>query len=73
MVAKFTSCFYRLFFTVAFLLLLIAVIDWIMRLFGWTLSWVSYEPGRMIEFSSIFMLASIVFLLRQIRDVNKNS
>jgi len=71
MINTLTSILSRLFFSVALILLLIAIIDWFMRLFGWTFSWLSYQPGRVFEFSAILMIAVIVLLLRQIREAVK--
>ena len=68
MVNKLTSIFSRIFFVVASLLLLIAIIDWILRLFGWTFSWIPYQPGRLLEFAAYIMIFVIVLLLRQIRE-----
>jgi len=68
MVNKLTSIFSRILFSVASLLLLIAIIDWILRLFGWTFSWLTYNPGRLLEFAAYIMIFVIVLLLRQIRE-----
>ncbi len=71
MIDKLTSFFSRLFFFVGFLLLIIAVMDWFLRLYGWTFSWIPYQPGRIFEFSAILMIVVIVLLLRQIREAVK--
>ncbi|MCB2230857.1 hypothetical protein KQH82_09105 [bacterium] len=63
-----TSITSRVLFTVAFVVLIVGVVDWIIRLFGWTFSWVPYEPGRMLTFSAALMIFVAVMLLRQIRD-----
>ena len=68
MIDKMTSFLSRLFFTVGLLLLLVAIADWILRIFGWTFSWLMYQPGRLFEFSAILFIAVIVMLLRQIRE-----
>lgn len=68
MLDKLTSIISRIFFTVASLLLLIAIIDWVLRLFGWTFSWIRYQPGRLLEFAAFIMTFVIVLLLRQIRE-----
>lgn len=68
MIEKLMSFASRLFFAVALILLIIATLDWLLRLFGWTFSWLSYQPGRMFEFSAILMIFVMVLLLRQIRD-----
>jgi hypothetical protein len=71
MIDKLTSFFNRLFFTVACVLLFLAVWDRILKLFGWTIAWF-YEPGRILEFSAILMIFVIALLLRQIREELKN-
>jgi len=68
MLNKLTSIFSRIFFAVASLLLLIAIIDWILRIFGWTFTWLQYKPGRLLEFAAYIMIFAIVLLLRQIRE-----
>jgi len=65
---KHVSLFNRLFFAVAVILVIIAVVDWIMRLFGYTIGWLPYNPGRLFEFAAIMMIFVMVALLRQIRD-----
>lgn len=59
----------RLLFIVAALLLVVALIDWIIGWFGYALTWVPYEPGRLLEFAAILVTFVIALLLRQIRDV----
>ncbi len=68
MVDKLTSVLSRIFFTVAFILFLIAASDWLLRVFGWTWSWSGYTPGRLFELSAILMIFVVVLLLRQIRE-----
>ena len=69
MKASHISFFNRLFFTVSVILFVIAVLDWVLRLFGYTFSWLPYQPGRLFEFAAIMMIFVIVALLRQIRDL----
>ena len=64
---KLWNTVYRLFFAVAIVLFIIAVVDWFLRLFGWTFSWLSYQPGRVLQFSAILMIWVAALLLRQIR------
>ena len=68
---KFLSLLNRLFFLVALLFIAVAVVDWFMRLFGWTISFIGYQPGRMFEFAAMLMIFVAVLLLRQIRDNSK--
>jgi len=65
---KLMSFLSRLFFVVALLFIAIAVVDWCVRLFGWTFSFLPYQPGRMFEFAAMLMVFVAVMLLRQIRD-----
>lgn len=58
----------RLLFIVAALLSILAVWNWALGWFGYHLSWVPYEPGRLFEFSAILVIFVIALLLRQIRD-----
>ena len=66
------NLYYRLFSAIALLLLLIGLVDGFMRLFGYTLSWISYTPGRILEFSAMIMIFAIAFVLRQIQEELKN-
>lgn len=68
MIDKYTSFFSRLFFVVAIIILLLAVWDRIIGLFGWTITWLYYQPGRLLEFSAILIIFVIALLLRQIRQ-----
>ena len=65
---KFMSFISRLFFVVALVFIAVAIVDWCMRLFGWTISFVPYQPGRLFEFAAMLMVVVAVMLLRQIRD-----
>ena len=69
---KLTSIVSGILSAVASLLLLLAVVDWIMRLFGWTFSWIPYQPGRLLEFAAYIMVFVIVILLWQIREKLKS-
>jgi len=68
MLDKVTSLFQRLFFVVASVLVILAGLDWIIGLFGWTFDWLPYQPGRLFEFAAILVIFVIATLLRQIRD-----
>ena len=71
MVDKITSIICRLFFAVAFILLIVAVWDRILRFFGWTIVWF-YMPGRLFELSAMLMIFVIALVLRQIREELRN-
>ncbi len=68
MIDKQTSIVCRLFFLIAFVLLVIAIWDKCLRLFGWTISFLPYQPGRIFELSGILMIFVIALLLRQINE-----
>ncbi|OGC91383.1 MAG: hypothetical protein A2W25_04430 [candidate division Zixibacteria bacterium RBG_16_53_22] len=68
MIDKLTSVLSRLFFAVAFILLIIAIIDRVLNVFGWYLTWTHYSAGRLFEFSAMLMIFVMVLLLRQIRE-----
>jgi hypothetical protein len=59
----------RFLFIAAGILCVVSVWDGIIGWFGYRLSWVPYEPGRLFEFSAILVIFVIALLLRQIRDV----
>ena len=71
MIEKFLNILPRVFFIVAFLCIAIAIVDWTLRLFGWTFTFIPYQPGRMFEFSGIFVLFVITLVVRQIREILK--
>ena len=68
MIDKLISIFCRLFFAIALLSLLIAIWDRILRLFGWSLTWITYTPRMILELSAMLMIFVIALLLRQIRE-----
>ncbi len=68
MMDKLTSLCQRLFFVVASILVVLAGLDWMIGIFGWTFSWLPYQPGRLFEFAAILVIFVIAILLRQIRD-----
>ena len=68
MIEKFISPLSRIFFFFALFLAALAVWDRIIRIFGWTLSWVPYQPGRLLEISAILVIFVMALLLRQIRE-----
>ncbi len=68
MIDKLTSIFSRIFFAVALILFLVAILDKILNVFGWTWSWTPYGAARLFELSATFMIFVVVLLLRQIRE-----
>ena len=71
MIDKITSYFSRIIFFIALGLLGVAFLNWFLGQLGWTLSWVNYRPGRLMEFAGILVLFVIVLILRQIRELLK--
>ena len=69
MIDKLTSIFSRIFFAIAVVLLAAAVLERVVRLFEPFTKWFGYDPGRLFEFSGIFLLFVITLLLRQIREL----
>ena len=65
---KMLSLTNRLFFTVAFLLLGIAVLEKLVNLNGYTILGAQYTAGRILEFSGIMLLFVVALLLRSIRE-----
>lgn len=65
---KLTSFFNRLFFTAAFALLGLAVLERLAEWFGYTILRNTYSSGRLLEYAAIMLLFVIALLLRQARD-----
>ena len=72
MIDKTSSLICRLFFVVSLFLLILSLWDRFIRLFGWSISVLPYDPGRVFEFSAMLMVFVIALLLRQIRELLKN-
>jgi hypothetical protein len=58
----------RLFFTIAFVLLGLAVLEKALNLGGYTLSWARTDPSRLLEFATIMLVFVMTLLLREIRE-----
>jgi hypothetical protein len=65
---KLSSLVSRLFFVVAFLLVGIAVLEAVVRFFGFTILRGSYTSGRLLELGAVLMVFVISLLLRQVRQ-----
>jgi len=68
MINTLTSIFCRIFFIISLFLLFIALWDKFIRLFGWTMTWLPYEPSRLFELSALLMIFVIALLLREMRE-----
>ena len=73
MLEKLINLIYNLFFIIAFFLFVLAFIEWLLNLLGWTLSFIPYQPGRLFEFTGIFLLFVIALSLRELRKDLKTS
>ena len=65
-VEKLSSLVSRLFFVVAFLLMGLAVLEKILKVFGSSMNWI--DPSRLLDFGTILMVFVMTLLLREIRD-----
>ena len=66
---KLTSVSLRVLFLGSLLLMPTAVLEPAVNFLGYTiLPDMTYSPGRLVEFSAIFMIVVIVLLLRQVRE-----
>ena len=68
MIDKLSHYFCRTLFGFAVALLAVAVFERVLGSLGWTLSFIAYEPSRLLEFSAILIIFVIALLLRQIRE-----
>ncbi len=68
---KYASLFSRVFFGVSMLLLVVAVLEKVVNLAGYTLTR-SYQPQRLLELAATMMVFVIALLLRQVREVLKH-
>ena len=57
----------RVFFWIAFGLLALAIVEFIARIFRYTILR-GWEPGRLLEYAVILLVFVMAILLRQIRD-----
>ena len=58
----------RVFFSAAFLLVVIALTDRLLNFFGYTILTGGYTSGRVLEFAGLMLIVVIALLLRQIRE-----
>jgi len=66
---KLASLALRLTFTASLILVVTACTERIANFFGYTiLPEPRYSPGRMLEFATVFLVAVIALLLRQVRE-----
>ncbi len=58
----------RVFSIAAFLLLVLAAVEWVANALGYTILRQVYRPGRLIEIAATFTIFVIALLLRQVRE-----
>ena len=58
----------RLFFFMAFLLLVVAVIERATNTFGYTILGETYTAGRLLDFSVVLLIFVLALLMRQVRE-----
>ena len=68
MIDKLSHYFCRILFGFSIALLAVAVLERALGTLGWTLSFIAFEPGRLLEISAILIIFVIALLLRQIRE-----
>lgn len=69
---KYYSFISRLLFLIAAAMFVVAVSEWTIQWFGYTFTWLRYEPGRLFELAGVMAIFVITLLLRQIRDILKS-
>jgi len=65
---KLYQIIYRILFLVSFFFLFLAVLERLLITFSYTLSFITFGPGKLLQYAGIFALFTAVLLLRQIRD-----
>ncbi len=68
MIDKLLHYVYRGLFGISLALLALAILDRVLHSLGWTLSFIDYDPGRLLEISAILTVFVMALLLRQIRE-----
>jgi hypothetical protein len=66
-VNKWSSVGSRVCFAVAFILFVVAVLEWVFKRLGMSFD-VGYNPGRLTEFGAMFLIPVVTVLLREIRE-----
>ncbi len=69
---KYYSLISRFLFLLAAVMFIVAVCEWVLQWFGYTFTWLPYEPGRLFELGAVMAVFVITLLLRQIRDILRN-
>ncbi len=69
---KYISIANRLLFFGGFALVSLAILEALVRIFGYTILRGSYTSGRLLEFAAILGIFVIALLLRQVREALRN-
>jgi len=65
---KLLSAVSRIFFFCAALLLVVAIVERLVNLFGYTILRSAYSGGRVLEFAAVLLIFVVALTLRQVRD-----
>ena len=66
-VNKWSSIGSRLCFAVAFILFVLAILEWVLARLGVAFT-IGYNAGRLAEFAVMFLIPVVTVLLREIRE-----
>jgi hypothetical protein len=66
-VNKWSSIGSRVCFAVAFILFVVAILEWLLLRLGVAFA-IGYRPGRLAEFAVMFLIPVMTVLLREIRE-----
>ena len=71
---KLNSIVYRILFFGSFLLLAVAVLEFVLNWFGYTvLQAIGYTAGRLLQLAALLLTFVLAILLRQVRDELKKT
>ncbi len=62
------QCLYRGLLIFSFVMLFLGLLDRLIMVFGYRLTFIPIGPAKLLQFSAIFVLFAIALLLRQIRE-----
>jgi hypothetical protein len=58
----------KLFLLISVLTLIVALLERFLNFFNLTFSWLYIRPGRLLEFSAMFLIFVIVFVLLEVKE-----
>ena len=68
MIEKIHLYVYRFMYSITLLILSLAILERVLRTFGYTFSFMNYEPGKLLQLGAIFAIFTCMMLLRQIKN-----